>query len=96
MSDTAQDFNGPYVLKYSYQDPGTKCESFDSTTVVVQAQPSINILLPTDNMGLCEDGTFILNSENEHAGNGILWSTVGDGTFVDAGKHKYRIQPWIW
>jgi gliding motility-associated-like protein len=85
QSDTAQDFNGPYVLRYSYQDPFTTCENFDSTSVVVQAQPTINILLPTANMGLCEDGIFLLNAESEHD-NGILWSTVGDGGFVDAGS----------
>ena len=84
MSDTASsDFVGPYVLKYSYQDPFTTCESFDSTEVVVQVQPTINILLPTDNQGLCEDDVFILNAESTFD-NGILWSTPGDGSFVDA------------
>ena len=82
-SDTAQSFTGPYPIKYYYTDPVTLCSDTAYTEIVVQAQPTINILEPTDNMGLCEDGIFTLNAESTHD-NGIEWSTLGDGSFVDA------------
>jgi hypothetical protein len=72
-----------YTIKYSYQDPYTTCESFDSTIVSVQAQASLNIML--DTLRSVYDSIIPLRAEGVFV-NEILWSTAGDGNFTSNNK----------
>lgn len=78
-SDTASVFT-KFKLKYSYQDPFTTCESFDSTEIVVQDQARIQITL--DTLRTPQDLSVPLKAVSPN-NNGIRWSTNGDGSFKD-------------
>ena len=71
-------------VRYSYRDPFTTCENFDSINIVVQAKADIDIVLDTLRSAY---NTLVPLKANSFSNNGILWTTTGDGTF----NEKYNL-----
>jgi len=77
-SDQKSTVEGPYTLVYTYSDP-FGCKMKDSFDILVQSNPSLNILTP-DPSKMCDDQTLNLNSRLLWS-PGVQWSSSGDGSY---------------
>lgn len=78
-------------LKYSYTDPTTGCKNADSTKIVVQTMPTIDITSPNPYQ-ICEDKIFNLTSTHTNA-PGVTWITSGDGAFTSSSTNNTDYTP---